>query len=160
MPPSLLPENLSAPKISAQNIYLRRNKLLAILKCIPRMFAQCCEQKIVVMSESMSELHFRLMWTRQSDHWFEKEVFYLRCMNNQSLKNFSSLLKKWSPRKTVRSEIITETITTYQFLHWKYEFFRGGISKQDPRLHSTGWEEYRLMTKRHHLFMRSVRLNR
>ena len=76
------------------------------------MFARCCEQKKVVMPERMSQLRFTLVV-----HCFEKEVFYLRCMNNLSLKNFSSLLKNWSLRKIVRSEMITKTITTYQFLH-------------------------------------------
>ena len=85
------------------------------------MFARCCEQKILVMSESMSQLRYTLVWKRQRNHWFE--VFYLRCMNNLSLKNFSSFLKNWSPRKIVRSEMITETKTTYQFLYWKHDFF-------------------------------------
>ena len=61
MPP-LLAKNLSVPpKISAQNIHLRRNKLFSILKRIARMFARCCEQKMVVMSESMSQLRFTLV---------------------------------------------------------------------------------------------------
>ena len=56
-------------------------------------------------------------------------------MNNLSLENFSSLLKKWPPRKIVRSEMITETITTYQFLPENTIFLEGGgVSKQDPGL--------------------------
>ena len=47
-------------------------------------------------------------------------------MNNLSLENFSSLLKKWPPRKIVRSEMITETITTYQFLPENTIFLEGG----------------------------------
>ena len=50
-----------SPKILAHIINLRRNELLAILKCIARMFARCYEQKIAVMSESMSHLHFTLV---------------------------------------------------------------------------------------------------
>ena len=124
-------KNYLVHKTAAQNIHLRRIELLPILKCITRMFARRCELKIVVMSESMSQLHFKLVWTRQSDRSLiqKRSFFYLRFMNNLSLKNNSSLLKNWSPLKIVlRSEIISETITTHQFLHWKYEnfFLRGG----------------------------------
>ena len=55
-PPAYCQKIYLSPKISAQNIHLHRNKFSPILKRIARMFARCCEQKIVVKSESMSQL--------------------------------------------------------------------------------------------------------
>ena len=44
-----------SPKTSAQNIHLRRIKLFPVLKRIARMFERCCEETIVLMSESLSQ---------------------------------------------------------------------------------------------------------
>ena len=92
------------------------------------MFARCCEQKIAVMSESMSQLRFTRVWTIQPIIDSKDNNFHLHCMNNLSLKNISSLLKNWAPRKIFRSEMTTETITNYQFFTMKIQKFGQGVA--------------------------------
>ena len=102
------------------------------------MFARCCEQKIVVMSEGKSQLRSHLCGQDKAIIR-SKNVFHIRCMSNLSLKNFSFSGKNWSPRKIVRSETITETIPTHHFIHWKNFFWEGGnksvggvVTKSEP----------------------------
>ena len=70
----------------------------------------------------------------------QKRSFLLTLHQQAEPQKLSSPLYIWSPRKRVRSEMITDTIRTYKFSHGKYENIFGfntsvgGISKQDPNI--------------------------